>query len=147
MAGTREDSVRAMLKEFRDFAVKGNVVDMAVGVILGGAFGKIVTSLVNDVLMPPIGRILGDVDFSKLFITLGSGHFRTLEEAKAAGAATLNYGLFINNVIDFVIVAFCVFVMVKALNSAKKKEAESPTAAPSAETQLLTEIRDLLKNK
>ena len=139
----------ALLKEFRDFAVKGNVVDMAVGVILGGAFGKIVSSLVSDVLMPPIGRLIGGVDFSSLFMPLGEGQFATLEEAKAAGVATLNYGLFINNVINFVIMALSVFIMVKALNSAKKKEALVPLApsAPSAETTLLSEIRDILKRK
>src|SRR5262245_36765899 len=111
-------TMMALLKEFRDFAVKGNVVDMAVGVIIGGAFGKIVSSLVSDVLMPPIGRLMGGVDFSNLFFVLGEGQFKTLEEAKAAGAATLNYGIFLNNVINFVIVAFCVFMMIKALNSA-----------------------------
>ncbi len=139
----------AMLKEFRDFAVKGNVVDMAVGVILGGAFGKIVSSLVSDVLMPPIGKLIGGVDFSSKFITLGAGQFSTIEEAKAAGAATLNYGLFFNNILNFLIVSFCVFAMVKALNSAKKKEAQAPAAppAPSREATLLEDIRDILKKR
>lgn len=138
-----------MFKEFRDFAVKGNVVDMAVGVIIGGAFGKIVGSLVSDVLMPPIGKLMGGVDFSNLFITLGPEQFKTLDEAKAAGIATLNYGIFLNNVINFVIVAFCVFIMVKALNSAKKKEAAAPAApaAPPRQEVLLGEIRDLLAKK
>ncbi len=139
-----------MLKEFRDFAVKGNVVDMAVGVIIGGAFGKIVGSLVTDVLMPPIGKLMGGVDFSSLFITLGAEQYKTLAEAQTAGAATVNYGLFINNVINFVIVAFCVFLLVKAINTAKKKEAAapapvSPPPAPPRQEVLLEEIRDLLK--
>ena len=139
----------AMFKEFRDFAVKGNVIDMAVGVIIGAAFGKIVSSLVSDVLMPPIGRILGGADFSNLFLTLGPGVFATLDDAKAAGIPTLNYGMFLNNVINFLIVAFCVFGMVKAINMAKKKEIEAPKApaAPSRESVLLEEIRNLLKSK
>ncbi len=136
-----------MLKEFRDFAVKGNVIDMAVGVIIGAAFGKIVGSLVSDILMPPIGRIMGGADFSNNFLVLGAGTFATTEAAKAAGVATLNYGVFINNIINFVIVAFCVFAMVKALSMAKKKEAEAPKPSPQTprEVVLLEEIRDLLK--
>lgn len=139
--------MRQMLKEFRDFAVKGNVVDMAVGVIIGGAFGKIVSSLVGDILMPPIGRLMGGVDFSNLFITIGPEQYKTLDAAKAAGAATLNYGIFLNTIINFLIVAFSVFLTVKVLNKAKKKEAEEPHAppAPSRESVLLEEIRDLLK--
>ena len=135
------------LKEFRDFAVKGNVVDMAVGVIIGGAFGKIVSSLVADLLMPPIGKLMGGVDFTDLFVTLGPEKYPTLEAAKAAGAVTLNYGLFLNNVINFVIVAFSVFLMVKALNNAKKKEEAAPSAPPPVprEVVVLEEIRDLLK--
>jgi len=105
-----------MLNEFKAFAMRGNVVDLAVGVIIGAAFGKIVSSLVNDILMPPLGLILGKVDFSNLFITLGSGHYASIAEAKAAGAPTLNYGLFINNIIDFLIVAFAVFLMVRQIN-------------------------------
>jgi large conductance mechanosensitive channel len=141
-----------MLKEFRDFAVKGNVVDMAVGVIIGGAFGKIVSSLVTDVMMPPIGKLMGGVDFSSLFVTLGPEQYKSLVEAQAAGAATINYGVFLNNLINFVIVAFCVFLMVKALNSAKKKEAApapAPAAPPAPPRQevLLQEIRDLLSKK
>lgn len=141
-----------LVKEFRDFAVKGNVMDMAVGVIIGGAFGKIVTSLVSDVIMPPVGRLTGNVDFSNMFLVLGDGKFKTLTEAKAAGVATLNYGLFINTVVDFVIVAFTIFLVVKALNAAKRREAAAPAPAPaapvpSAEEKLLTEIRDLLKKK
>ena len=136
-----------ILKEFRDFAVKGNVVDMAVGVIIGAAFGKIVSSLVGDILMPPIGKLMVGVDFSNLILTLGPEQYKTLDEAKAAGVATVNYGIFINNVINFIIVAFCVFLMVKAINMAKKKEEEAhkvPTP-PAREVVLLEEIRDLLK--
>src|SRR6185436_19451180 len=107
-----------MLKEFKEFAMRGNVLDLAIGVIIGAAFGKIVSSFVADVLMPPIGKLMGGVDFSNLFVVLGAGHFDTLKAAKDAGAATLNYGLFINAVIDFLIVAFAVFLVVKAVNRA-----------------------------
>ncbi len=140
----------SMLKEFKEFAMKGNVLDMAVGIIIGAAFGKIVSSLVNDVIMPPIGRLMGNVDFSSLFINLSwdKGPFRSLAEAKAAGAATLNYGVFLNTVLDFIIVAFAIFMMIKAINMAKRKAAEAPApSAPSGEEKLLTEIRDLLKNR
>jgi len=125
-----------MLKEFKEFAMRGNVVDMAVGIIIGGAFGKIVSSLVNDVIMPPIGMAMGGVDFSDLAIALGEG-----EEA-----ASINYGLFINNVLDFLIVAFAIFMVIKGMNSLKKKEEEKPEEPPkpSKEETLLTEIRDLL---
>ncbi len=125
-----------MLKEFKDFAMRGNVVDMAVGIIIGAAFGKIVSSLVADVIMPPIGMVMGNVDFSDLAIALGEGE----------AAATLNYGLFINTVINFLIVAFAIFLLIKGINSMKKKEAEKPAEPPkaSAEEALLTEIRDLL---
>ncbi|MGN7471134.1 large conductance mechanosensitive channel protein MscL [Brevibacillus sp. SAFN-007a] len=112
-----------MLKEFKEFALKGNVLDLAIGVVIGGAFGKIVTSLVNDILTPLIGLLLGKVDFSNLFITLSGGDYNTLAEAKAGGAATLNYGLFLNTVIDFVIIAFSIFLVVKQLNRFKRKQA------------------------
>src|ERR1700733_2217995 len=105
-----------MFKEFKDFAVKGNVMDMAVGIIIGAAFGKIVSSLVNDVLLPPLGLLLHHMDFSNLFIALNGGEFPTLAAAKAAGAPTLNYGLFLNNIIDFLIVAFAVFLIVRIVN-------------------------------
>jgi large conductance mechanosensitive channel len=118
-----------MLKEFRDFAMRGNVVDLAVGVIIGAAFGKIVSSLVNDIIMPPIGIVLGSVDFSNLFISLSGKHYDSLAEAKAAGAATLNYGVFINNCLDFLIVAFAVFLLIKQVNRLTKKPA--PAAAPT----------------
>ena len=138
-----------MLKEFRAFAMRGNVIDMAVGVIVGAAFGKIVSSLVNDVLMPPIGKLMGNVDFTNLFVVLGAQRFDSLKAAKDAGAATINYGLFINTLIDFIIVAFVIFLLVKGINSLKKKEEAklAPPPGPSAEEKLLTEIRDLLKNK
>ena len=117
-----------MWKEFKEFAMKGNVMDMAVGIIIGAAFGKIITSFVNDVLMPPIGLLLGKVDFSKLFISLSSQSFATLEEAKKAGVVTLNYGLFINTVIDFLIVAFVIFMMIRQINRLKKApEPKAPT--------------------
>jgi len=116
-----------MWKEFKEFSMKGNVVDLAVGVIIGGAFGKIVTSLVSDIIMPIIGLILGKVDFANLFITLGDGHFNTLDEAKKAGVATLNYGLFLNNIIDFLIIAFSIFIVIKQINRfTKKKEEPAP---------------------
>jgi len=131
-----------MAQEFKAFAMRGNVVDMAVGIIIGGAFGKIVSSFVGDVLMPPIGLALGGVDFSNLALTL--------QEATAdSEAVTLNYGVFINTVLDFLIVAFAIFMMIKLLNAAKKKEEAAPAAppAPSKEEVLLTEIRDALRSR
>ena len=126
-----------ILNEFKDFAMRGNVLDMAVGVIIGAAFGKIVSSLVDNILMPLIGTVTGGIDFSKLAVTVGD--------------ANIGYGLFIQNIIDFIIVAFCIFLLIKGINSFKKKkeEEEAPAAAPepSTEEKLLTEIRDLLKNK
>jgi large conductance mechanosensitive channel len=115
-----------MLKEFKEFALRGNVIDLAVGVIIGGAFGKIVTSLVNDIIMPPIGMLLGRVNFTDLFIDLSGKGYATLTDAKAAGAATLNYGLFLNTILDFVIVAFVVFIVIRQMNRMKKPE---PVAA------------------
>lgn len=117
-----------MIKEFKEFIAKGNVMDMAVGVIMGGAFGKIVTSLVNDLLMPLIGLILGGVDFSNLFIALDGGNYASLAAAEEAGAALFKYGAFIQNIIDFLIIAFCIFLMVKAFNKSKKEE---PAPAPT----------------
>lgn len=116
-----------MLKEFKDFAVKGNVVDMAVGVIIGGAFGKIITSLVSDVIMPPIGLVMGGVNFKDLFIDLSGKSYATLAEAQAAGAATINYGMFINTVIDFLIVAFTIFLCIQQLQRFKKEEEAEAT--------------------
>ena len=118
-----------MLKEFKDFAVRGNVLDMAVGIVLGASFGGIVTSLVNDVLMPPIGLLLGRVDFSNLFINLTSRHFETVAAAKSAGAATLNYGMFLNTITNFVIVSFAVFLLVQQVNKLRPA-APAPAAAP-----------------
>jgi len=131
-----------LVKEFKEFAMKGSVVDLAVGVIIGGAFGKIVASFVNDILMPPLGVLLGGVDFKDYKAIL-------VEAVGETPAVTLNYGMFIQNVIDFVIIAAAIFLMIKAMNSAKKKEEAAPAAAPapSAEELLLTEIRDLLKEK
>jgi large conductance mechanosensitive channel len=118
-----------VLKEFKNFAMKGNVVDLAVGVVIGAAFGKIVASLVNDILMPLVGLLLGKVDFSNLFIPLAKGSYKTIEAAKAAGVATVNYGIFINNIIDFLIVAFSIFLVIRAFNripKIKKEEAPAP---------------------
>ena len=141
-----------MLKEFKEFAMRGNVVDMAVGIIIGAAFGGIVKSLVSDVIMPPIGLLLGNVDFSNLFMTLKdgaevAGPYASLAVAQEAGAVTLNYGVFVNTVINFVIVAFAVFLLIKQLNKLKKKEEAKPAAppAPTKEEVLLGEIRDILK--
>jgi large conductance mechanosensitive channel len=117
-----------MLKEFKEFAMKGNVLDMAVGIIMGVAFGKIVTSFVNDIIMPPVGRLLGNVDFSGLFIGLTGQSYKTIAEAKTAGAATLNYGMFLNTVIDFLIVALVMFMMVRQINRLKKQPAPAPTS-------------------
>ncbi len=138
-----------MLEEFKKFILRGNVVDLAVGIVIGAAFGKIVSSLVTDVLMPPIGMLMGNVDFSELFVNLSSVSYPTLAAAKQAGAATLNYGLFINTVVDFVIVAAAIFVVVKLISRMKKKEEAAPTvpAKPTKEEILLTEIRDILKAK
>ncbi|MZR30357.1 large-conductance mechanosensitive channel protein MscL [Sneathiella litorea] len=138
-----------MLKEFKDFAMRGNVVDMAVGIIIGAAFGTIVKSLVADIIMPPIGMLLGGVDFTDFFITLSSGSFETLAAAKEAGAVTLNYGAFFNTVISFLIVAFAIFLLIKQINRLKTKEEEAPAepAAPPREEVLLEEIRDLLKSQ
>jgi len=136
-----------MFNEFKEFAMRGNVVDMAVGIVIGAAFGKIVTSFVNDILMPPIGLMMGGVDFSDKFINLGDGAYATLAAAQEAGAPTLNYGQFINVVLDFIIVAFAIFMVIRAMNKMKKKEEEKPEepAKPSDEVVLLTEIRDSLK--
>ena len=116
-----------MLKEFKEFAMRGNVLDMAIGVILGGAFGKIVSSLVSDVLMPPIGLLMGHVDFSSLFLTLSGQPQPSLAAAKAAGAPTINYGVFLQTIVDFVIIAFVIFLIVRAMNRFKKQEPTTPT--------------------
>lgn len=137
-----------MLKEFKEFAMKGNMVDMAVGIVIGAAFGAIISSLVDDVFMPVIGLLLGGIDFSNWFIPLGEGTFATVEAAKEAGVATINIGLFINAIIKFIIIAFALFMVIKGINSAKKEEEEeapAEPAAPPANEVLLAEIRDLLK--
>lgn len=135
-----------MLKEFRDFAMKGNVLDMAIGIIIGAAFGKIVSSFVADIMMPPLSMLMGKVDFTNWFISLTGGDYATLAQARAAGAVTLNYGTFINAIIDFVIVAFAIFLLVKQVNRLKK-EAPPPPAEPPAQEKLLAEIRDLLAQR
>ena len=142
-----------MLKEFKEFAVKGNVLDMAVGIIIGAAFGTVVKSLVADVIMPPIGLLLGGVDFTNIFVTVKAGSvagpYETLAAAQEAGAVTVNIGVFINACIAFLIVAWIMFLLVKAMNAAKREqeeaEAEAP-AEPPADVVLLTEIRDLLRD-
>jgi len=151
----------SILKEFKEFAMRGNVVDLAVGVVIGAAFGKIVTSLVNDIIMPPIGKLTGGVDFNDKFITLDAGKLAdnvyvqtqnlnpahiTLAQAKAAGASVIAYGSFLSTILDFLIVAFCIFLVVKVMNRLWKQPAPPPAEQPPQE-KLLTEIRDLLKAK
>jgi large conductance mechanosensitive channel len=141
-----------MFKEFREFAMRGNVVDMAVGIIIGGAFGLIVSSLVADIIMPPIGFLLGNVDFTDLFMILKEGTppgpYASLEAAKAAGAVTINYGMFINKIVSFLIVAFAVFLLIKSINTMKKAEAApAAPAEPPRQEVLLAEIRDILKSR
>lgn len=135
-----------MLKEFKDFAMRGNVVDLAVGFILGGAFSTIVKSMVSDIIMPPVGLLMGGVDFSGLYIPLTDERFDSLAAAQEAGAPTINYGIFIDNVISFIIVALALFFLIKGMNSMKKKEEAAPAEppAPPKEQVLLEEIRDLL---
>lgn len=141
-----------MLKEFKEFAMKGNMVDLAVGVIIGAAFGAIVSSLVDDVFMPLIGLIIGGVDFTNMFIVLGDpgdAVLNSLAQAQEAGIATLNIGLFINALVKFIIIAFVLFLVIRGINSMRKKEKAAPAAppAPSTEEKLLVEIRDLLAKK
>ena len=138
-----------MLKEFKDFALKGNVLDLAIGVVIGAAFGKIVDSLVKDIIMPPIGLMMGGVDFANMFAVLKpgttAGPYATVEIAQKAGAVTWNYGLFINSILTFIIVALAIFMLVRAYNAAKKAEPPAPPAAPAEDVLLLREIRDSLK--
>jgi large conductance mechanosensitive channel len=133
-----------MWKEFRDFAVKGNVLDLGVGLIMGAAFGKVVSSFVSDVLMPPLGLLIGHVDFSSVFVSLNGQHYPSITAAKVAGAPTLNVGLFINALIDFTFVAFAVFLIVRQANRFRQKPAVAAARAP--EVALLEEIRDLLRS-
>ncbi len=136
-----------MINEFKKFILRGNVLDLAVGIIMGLAFGSIVNSLVNDIIMPPIGYILGDVDFTNLFITLSDGKYDSLQQAKDAGAATINYGIFINYIINFLIVAFALFMVVKAFNTMtermKKEEASAAPAGPTTEEKLVESLNKL----
>jgi large conductance mechanosensitive channel len=138
-----------MLKEFKEFAMRGSVVDMAVGIIIGGAFGTIIKSLVDDILMPPVGLLMGGVDFSNMFATLKGETLSTLEATREAGAVTMNWGLFINATISFLIVAFALFLLIKGMNSLKREEEEAPAASaePPRSEVLLEEIRDLLKKQ
>lgn len=135
-----------MLKEFRDFIARGNVVDLAIGIIIGAAFTTIVNSLVKDIIMPPIGKLTGGVDFSNIFIDLSGAHYPSLAAAQQAGAATINVGLFLNAVVNFVIVAFVIFLLMKQVNRFWKKEEAKPAPPPRTEI-LLEEIRDLLKSR
>jgi large conductance mechanosensitive channel len=139
----------SLLKEFKSFAMRGNVVDMAVGIIIGGAFGKIITSVVNDLIMPPIGLLLGNVNFTDLFLALDGNSYESLVKAKEMGAPVLAYGAFIQTTVDFLIVAFAIFMLIKGMSKMKKAEEAQPAPEPqpSKEELLLTEIRDLLKNK
>jgi len=135
-----------MLSEFKKFAMRGNVVDMAVGIIIGAAFGKIVSSAVNDIIMPPIGMLLGGVDFSHLFVDLSRGDYGSLAAAEAAGAPLIKYGVFVNTILDFLIVAFVIFTVIRTMNAIMRKEREKTAASPkSEEVVLLTEIRDALR--
>ena len=138
-----------MFKEFREFIMRGNVIDLAVAFVFGVAFSAIVNSLVKDIIMPIVGYALGGVDFTNMFIVLGSGSYATLAEAQKAGAATINYGVFINTIITFLVVSLAMFFVVKVINRMKRKPVEAPAAppAPTQEEQLLTEIRDLLKGR
>ena len=136
----------SMMSEFKDFAMRGNVMDMAVGIIIGGAFGKIVASLVKDVLMPVVGLATGGVSFADLYTALDGNTYESLAAAEEAGAAVMKYGAFVQNIVDFVIIAFVIFMMIRAMNNLRKKEEEAPAAPPepSDEVKLLTEIRDSL---
>jgi large conductance mechanosensitive channel len=138
-----------MLTEFKEFALRGNVVDMAVGIIIGAAFSTIVKSLVDDIIMPPIGVVTGGVDFSNMFIALNGEHYDSLAVARHAGAPTMNIGVFINNLISFLIVAFVLFMSIKAMNQLRRKQEEEPQTEPppSREVQLLEEIRDALTKR
>jgi len=135
-----------MLKEFKEFALRGNVVDMAVGIIIGAAFSTIVKSLVDDIVMPPIGVLTGGVDFSNMFVPLNGEHYNSLAQARQAGAPTINFGVFVNNVISFTIVAFVLFMVIKGMNQLRRKQEEEPASEPppSQEVQLLQQIRDTL---
>lgn len=136
-----------MLKEFKEFAMRGNVIDLAIGIIIGAAFTTVVNSLVKDIIMPPIGFLMGGIDFTDFFIVLGAGDYPSLKAAQDAGAATINYGVFINAIVNFLIVAFAVFILVKQVNRFRVQKAAVPAEppAPTTSEKLLSEIRDLLK--
>jgi large conductance mechanosensitive channel len=138
-----------IIREFKQFAIKGNAIDLAIGIIIGVAFGKVVSSIVNDIIMPPISILLGKVDFSGMFLDLSGKGYATLAEARAAGAPVLAFGAFINTIIEFVIIAFVIFLIVKQMNKMKRKEEEKPSvpAKPTKEEEILSEIRDILKKK
>jgi len=135
----------SIMKEFREFAIKGNMIDLAVAVIIGGAFGKIVDSLVKDIVMPIVGLLLGGVDFKNLFVNLGSQHYATIAEAEKAGAAVLKYGSFLQTLVDFLIIAWVIFLAIKAINRLKREEPAPAPAAPPEEVVLLREIRDAVR--
>ena len=135
----------SIMSEFREFAIKGNMVDLAVAVIIGGAFGKIIDSLVKDIIMPIVGLFLGGVDFKSLFVTLGSGSYATLAEAEKAGAAVLKYGVFLQTVVDFLIIAWVIFIAIKAINRMRREEPPAAPPAPTEEVVLLRDIRDALR--
>lgn len=139
----------SFIKEFKEFAMRGNVIDLAVGVIIGGAFGKIVDSLVKDVVMPVVGKLIGGINFSHFYLDLSFGDYPTMEAAEKAGAPLLKYGAFINTTINFIIIAFAIFVAIKLINKLHKAEPPAPPAppAPPEDIELLREIRDLLKNQ
>lgn len=147
----KETILVSIFKEFKEFALRGNVVDMAVGIVIGAAFSTIVKSMVDDIIMPPIGVITGGVDFSNIFVPLNGEHYASLAAAKSAGAPTINIGLFINNLISFLIVAFVLFMVIKGMNQLRRLQVEKPEedkdVPPSPEVQLLTEIRDALISK
>jgi large conductance mechanosensitive channel len=144
---TREEKMSGFFQEFKEFAMRGNVVDLAVGLVIGAAFGTIVTSLVNDVIMPPIGLVMGNVDFSDLFINLSGQEYASLAAARDAGAPVIAYGAFINAVINFVIVALAIFIVIKGMNRLRRKQEQAPeeTPVPPRQETLLEEIRDILK--
>jgi len=138
----------SLVQEFKEFAAKGNAFDLAVGVVLGAAFGRIVTSLVDDVLMPPVGYLFGGVDFTNLFWNLGPGEYATLEAAKEAGAATINYGSFVQSIVSFLLVAFALFLLIRAMNRMRReKEEPAAASAPAEDVVLLREIRDALTTR
>lgn len=137
----------SFIKEFKEFAMRGNVIDLAVAVVVGGAFGKIVDSLVSDIIMPMVGRLIGGIDFSHFYLDLSFGDYASMEAAEKAGAPLLKYGLFVNNIINFLIIALAIFVAVKLLSKLRREEPPAPAPEDPQDVQLLREIRDLLKDQ